>query len=41
MLSILAAMAFIQEQRVPLLFEVVSLLVLLVAYSLRSKFKSR
>jgi GABA permease len=41
MLSILAAMAFIPEQRVPLLFGVVSLLVLLVAYSLRSKFKSR
>jgi GABA permease len=35
MLGILAAMAFIPDQRVPLLFGVVSLAVLLVAYALR------
>lgn len=37
MLCILVAMAFIPEQRMPLLFGVVSLAVLLIAYSLRPK----
>ncbi len=41
MLSILAAMAFIPEQRAPLLFGVVSLFVLLVAYWLQLRLKSR
>lgn len=41
MLSILTAMAFIPEQRIPLLFGVVSLLVLLVAYAVRNKLGSR
>ncbi|MBU6211398.1 MAG: amino acid permease, partial [Gammaproteobacteria bacterium] len=41
MLSILTAMAFIVEQRVPLLFGVVSLLMFLLAYWLRKKISSR
>jgi GABA permease len=40
MTCVLAAMAFIPEQRAPLLFGVVSLAILLLAYALRQKWKA-
>jgi len=41
MLAILLAMAFIPEQRTPLIFGVVSLAILLVAFGLRTRFGGR
>ena len=41
MLSILAAMAFIPEQRIPLLFGIVSAALACLAYTLRSRFGGR
>jgi GABA permease len=41
MLGIVLAMAFIPEQRLPLLFGVISLGVLLVAYGARLRFGGR
>jgi GABA permease len=41
MLAILLAMAFIPEQRTPLIFGVVSLAILLIAFGLRTRFGAR
>jgi hypothetical protein len=41
MLAIVAAMALIPAQRIPLVFGIVSVIILLVAYALRHAFGSR
>jgi GABA permease len=38
MLAIIIAMAFIADQRMPLLFGLISLAILLIAYAVRARF---